>query len=124
MIGVCAFMFDIRSVSSLGILDFLIIMFFYNVFQTFQEGPLQKFFSVFYFAINAGSLISTFITPILRHDVQCFGNDCYALAFGVPAMLMFVAVSKYFLCALDKRLDFNLRCHTAKIRSHLFESYS
>ncbi|XP_040214219.1 solute carrier family 15 member 2-like [Rana temporaria] len=51
-----------------------------------------KFFSIFYMAINAGSLISTFVTPILRGDVQCFGMDCYALAFGVPAALMLVAL--------------------------------
>lgn len=31
-----------------------------------QERQLQTFFSVFYFSINAGSLISTFITPIFR----------------------------------------------------------
>uniref|UniRef100_A0A8C6WTT8 Solute carrier family 15 member 2 n=1 Tax=Neogobius melanostomus TaxID=47308 RepID=A0A8C6WTT8_9GOBI len=52
----------------------------------------QKFFSVFYMSINAGSLMSTIITPILRSDVQCFGGDCYALAFGVPAALMVVAL--------------------------------
>ncbi|XP_020786900.2 solute carrier family 15 member 2 [Boleophthalmus pectinirostris] len=52
----------------------------------------QKFFSVFYMSINAGSFLSTIITPILRSDVQCFGDDCYALAFGVPAALMVVAL--------------------------------
>ncbi|XP_007071949.3 solute carrier family 15 member 2 isoform X1 [Chelonia mydas] len=52
----------------------------------------NKFFSVFYLAINAGSLISTFVTPVLRGDVKCFGGDCYALAFGVPAALMVVAL--------------------------------
>uniref|UniRef100_A0A671XM38 Solute carrier family 15 member 2 n=1 Tax=Sparus aurata TaxID=8175 RepID=A0A671XM38_SPAAU len=52
----------------------------------------QKFFSIFYMSINAGSLLSTVITPILRSDVQCFGGDCYALAFGVPAALMIVAL--------------------------------
>lgn len=52
----------------------------------------QKFFSIFYMSINAGSLLSTVITPILRSDVQCFGGDCYALAFGVPAALMMVAL--------------------------------
>ncbi|CAN9498486.1 unnamed protein product [Ophioblennius macclurei] len=52
----------------------------------------QKFFSIFYMSINAGSLLSTIITPILRGDVQCFGGDCYALAFGVPAILMVVAL--------------------------------
>ncbi|XP_040004174.1 solute carrier family 15 member 2 isoform X2 [Xiphias gladius] len=52
----------------------------------------QKFFSIFYMSVNAGSLLSTVITPILRSDVQCFGGDCYALAFGVPAALMIVAI--------------------------------
>ncbi|XP_041987142.1 peptide transporter family 1 isoform X2 [Aricia agestis] len=58
-----------------------------------QERYLGYFFSLFYFAINAGSLISTFITPILRADVHCFGdNDCYSLAFGVPGILMIVSI--------------------------------
>ncbi|XP_036400763.1 solute carrier family 15 member 2 [Megalops cyprinoides] len=52
----------------------------------------RKFFSIFYMAINAGSVLSTVITPILRGDVQCFGGDCYALAFGVPAALMMIAL--------------------------------
>ncbi|XP_068185617.1 solute carrier family 15 member 2 [Antennarius striatus] len=51
-----------------------------------------KFFSIFYMSINAGSLLSTVITPMLRSDVQCFNADCYALAFGVPAALMIVAL--------------------------------
>ncbi|XP_054828987.1 solute carrier family 15 member 2 [Eublepharis macularius] len=61
----------------------------------FEEEHAQersKFFSVFYLSINAGSLISTFITPVLRGDVKCFGGDCYALAFGVPAVLMVIAL--------------------------------
>lgn len=61
----------------------------------FEEEHAQersKFFSIFYLAINAGSLISTFVTPVLRADVQCFGGECYALAFGVPAALMVVAL--------------------------------
>ena len=32
------------------------------------------FFSMFYAAINAGSLLSTFISPILREDVSCLGS--------------------------------------------------
>ncbi|XP_072542225.1 solute carrier family 15 member 2 isoform X2 [Salminus brasiliensis] len=52
----------------------------------------RKFFSIFYMSINAGSVLSTIITPILRDDVQCFGSGCYALAFGVPAALMVVAL--------------------------------
>lgn len=30
-------------------------------------------------------------------DVQCFGGDCYALAFGVPAALMVVALGEFYL---------------------------
>jgi len=57
-----------------------------------QERQLQTFFSIFYFAINAGSLISTILTPWIREDVECFGDDtCYSLAFGIPAVLMLVA---------------------------------
>nr|XP_006137750.1 solute carrier family 15 member 2 isoform X2 [Pelodiscus sinensis] len=64
----------------------------------FEEEHAQersKFFSVFYLSINAGSLISTFVTPVLRGDVKCFGGDCYALAFGVPAALMVLALGVF-----------------------------
>ena len=58
-----------------------------------QERQLQTFFSVFYFSINAGSFLSTIVTPILREDVECFGDTtCYSLAFGVPAALMAIAI--------------------------------
>jgi solute carrier family 15 oligopeptide transporter 1 len=63
-----------------------------------QEKQLQKFFSFFYISINAGSLLSTFITPILREDVNCFGRlDCFPLAFGVPSLLMIVALGLFLL---------------------------
>ncbi|CAJ0934393.1 unnamed protein product, partial [Mesorhabditis belari] len=46
---------------------------------------------MFYFSINAGSMISTFIAPIFR-SMSCMGQDsCYPLAFGIPAVLMIVA---------------------------------
>ncbi|XP_028177240.1 peptide transporter family 1-like isoform X1 [Ostrinia furnacalis] len=58
-----------------------------------QAKYLGYFFSLFYFAINAGSLISTFITPIFRADVHCFGeSDCFSLAFGVPGILMIISI--------------------------------
>uniref|UniRef100_U3F8G2 Solute carrier family 15 member 2 n=1 Tax=Callithrix jacchus TaxID=9483 RepID=U3F8G2_CALJA len=61
-------------------------------FEETHAEERSRYFSVFYLAINAGSLISTFITPMLRGDVQCFGEDCYALAFGVPGLLMVIAL--------------------------------
>ncbi|KAB0790799.1 hypothetical protein PPYR_15309 [Photinus pyralis] len=58
-----------------------------------QAAQLATFFSLFYFSINAGSLLSTFITPILREDVKCFGKDsCYSLAFGIPGVLMVISI--------------------------------
>ena len=64
-----------------------------------QAKQLATFFSLFYFAINAGSLLSTSITPILREDVHCFDeNGCFSLAFGVPGILMVVSIGMlYFL---------------------------
>ncbi|XP_072478172.1 solute carrier family 15 member 1 [Notamacropus eugenii] len=63
-------------------------------FEENQEKQRNRFFSIFYLAINAGSLISTIITPILR--VQECGihskQACYPLAFGVPAALMAVSL--------------------------------
>lgn len=46
---------------------------------------LASVFAVFYFLINAGSLCSTILTPIIR------SRGSYVLAFGVPAILLFVA---------------------------------
>ncbi|XP_026809644.1 peptide transporter family 1-like [Rhopalosiphum maidis] len=63
-----------------------------------QEHQLQMFFSIFYFTINLGSLLSSFITPELRKSVQCFGKDsCFPLAFGVPAILMVISMV-FFIC--------------------------
>jgi len=68
-------------------------------FTSDQSYLRKQFFSLFYFAINAGSLISTFITPIFRADVNCYPNEtgeefeeCFALAFGIPGALMVVAL--------------------------------
>jgi solute carrier family 15 oligopeptide transporter 1 len=63
-----------------------------------QEKQLQKFFSFFYISINAGSLLSTFITPILGEGVYCFGRtDCFPLAFGVSSVLIIVALALFLL---------------------------
>ncbi|XP_073702407.1 solute carrier family 15 member 2 isoform X2 [Garra rufa] len=61
-------------------------------FDEENKDERRKFFSIFYMSINAGSVLSTIVTPILRGDVKCFGDDCYALAFGVPAVLMIIAL--------------------------------
>uniref|UniRef100_A0A7M4G336 Solute carrier family 15 member 1 n=1 Tax=Crocodylus porosus TaxID=8502 RepID=A0A7M4G336_CROPO len=63
-------------------------------FEDDQEKQRSMFFSIFYLSINAGSLISTIVTPILRGE-ECgihTKQRCYPLAFGVPAALMAVAL--------------------------------
>ncbi|XP_058041554.1 solute carrier family 15 member 1 isoform X2 [Ahaetulla prasina] len=63
-------------------------------FEEDQEKQRSRFFSIFYLSINAGSLLSTIITPMLR-GVECGIHDkqkCYPLAFGVPAALMAIAL--------------------------------
>ncbi|KAM4609457.1 solute carrier family 15 member 1 [Polymixia lowei] len=63
-------------------------------FADHQEKQRRTFFSVFYLCINAGSLLSTIITPILRAQ-ECgihVAQKCYSMAFGVPAALMVVAL--------------------------------
>ncbi|NXO38143.1 S15A1 protein, partial [Locustella ochotensis] len=63
-------------------------------FEDDQEKQRSTFFSLFYLSINAGSLLSTLITPTLRAS-ECgihTKQECYPLAFGVPAILMAVAL--------------------------------
>ncbi|KAI5621093.1 solute carrier family 15 member 1, partial [Silurus asotus] len=63
-------------------------------FEDHQTKQRSTFFSVFYLCINAGSLLSTLITPILRGQ-ECgiySTQKCYPLAFGVPAALMVVSL--------------------------------
>jgi dipeptide/tripeptide permease len=75
-----------------------------------QEKSRRYFFSLFYFSINAGSVISTLLTPILRDDIDCFNTgECFALAFGVPAVLMivslviFVVGTKFYVIVKPKK---------------------
>ncbi|NXT34023.1 S15A1 protein, partial [Pelecanoides urinatrix] len=68
-------------------------------FEEEQEKQRTRFFSIFYLSINAGSLLSTIITPILRAQ-ECGIHSkqrCYPLAFGVPAALMAVALVVFII---------------------------
>lgn len=63
-----------------------------------QATQLATFFSMYFFSTSLGSVSSATLTPILRSDVHCFGDsDCYSLAFGVPTLLMIIAIGKLFL---------------------------
>ncbi|NWH90039.1 S15A1 protein, partial [Aegithalos caudatus] len=63
-------------------------------FEEEQEKQRGIFFSLYYLSVNAGSLLSTIITPTIRAS-QCgihTKQECYPLAFGVPAILMVVSL--------------------------------
>ena len=63
---------------------------------------------MFYASINAGSLISTFASPILREDVVCFDReDCFFVAFLVPCVLMFISVVSKLQNWIIKSFNFN-----------------
>ncbi|KAJ0178481.1 hypothetical protein K1T71_006304 [Dendrolimus kikuchii] len=58
-----------------------------------QEKHLSIYFSVLYFNLCMGSLIAKTVSPILRSEVQCFGEkDCYSLAFGAPGLIVLLSI--------------------------------
>lgn len=58
-----------------------------------QFGPgdtqrMNRFFSLFYFAINIGSMLSMVSAPVMA-SLGCLGRDsCYPLAFGTASVLL------------------------------------
>ncbi|XP_054276764.1 peptide transporter family 1-like [Macrosteles quadrilineatus] len=58
---------------------------------------LPMFFSLSYFAVNASALISMYVTPILRHNFQCFGEEnCFPLAFGVLTFALIMSLIAFW----------------------------
>lgn len=63
-----------------------------------QATQLSVYFTLQYFALKSGSVLGRLLMPIIREDVKCFDmNDCYSLAFGVAAAVMFTALI-FLLC--------------------------
>eukprot|EP00002_Diphylleia_rotans_P000664 TRINITY_DN1033_c0_g1_i1.p1 TRINITY_DN1033_c0_g1~~TRINITY_DN1033_c0_g1_i1.p1 ORF type:complete len:532 (-),score=117.18 TRINITY_DN1033_c0_g1_i1:452-2047(-) len=60
-------------------------------FTAEQAAMLTSVFAWFYFAINTGSLASTFLSPVIREE---FG---FEYAFGVPAVLLLIATFVFYL---------------------------
>ncbi|KAK0094394.1 hypothetical protein PV326_011048 [Microctonus aethiopoides] len=87
-----------------------------------QEKYLVTFFSVFYFAINSGSLLSTFLTPELRNGIECFGEKtCYSAAFLLPAILMVISIVIFVVGRPSykiKRPEGNVVLNVGKCISH------
>lgn len=60
-------------------------------FDNSNKHLLERVFSMFYFAINLGGAISSFLTPLL---LKAYGPS---IAFGIPGVLMFLATFVFWL---------------------------
>ncbi|KAI6243120.1 Peptide transporter family 1 [Aphelenchoides fujianensis] len=66
-------------------------------FDAWETKMIAVWFSVFYFCINIGGMVSMFVSPIFR-SMSCLGQDsCYPLAFGLSAVLMLIATVIFML---------------------------
>jgi dipeptide/tripeptide permease len=61
---------------------------------------LRRFFSLFYFSINAGSVISTLLTPVLRSELL---EVVLVLLMLLPLQAMFTVLTS--VIALHWRLE-------------------
>lgn len=66
-------------------------------FKPDQVRQKESFFTIFYMFINIGSLLTTIVSPYIRSNVFCFDNNCYSLAFGIPAILMVCAIVAFII---------------------------
>ena len=90
-----------------------------------QQREITTFFGIFYACINLGSMISTILTPWFR-ELYCLGEECYVLAFGVPAVLMVIAIGEHYLsnsnCSIGIFSKFNgfsfLRLWQVRLQDH------
>jgi len=64
-----------------------------------ESARLQRYFSMFYFSINAGSMVATLLTPEIRTSACMGERTCYPIAFGVPAIFMVVAVGAFVVAS-------------------------
>lgn len=61
-------------------------------FENESDANIAKLYDIFYFGINVGAFFSMLITPVLK-------NSSYGapLAFGVPGILMFLALVTFYI---------------------------
>lgn len=59
-------------------------------FQQKNKHLLEKIFSIFYFSINAGAMLSTLLIPVL---LEKYGPH---VAFGVPGLIMLIATIVFY----------------------------
>ncbi|KAJ3203993.1 hypothetical protein HDU67_009820, partial [Dinochytrium kinnereticum] len=69
-------------------------------FIDIQTYGLQKFYNYFYMSINAGAVITSFVSPLIKAK-NCYGllakGDCYSVAFALCAGIMFFATIVFII---------------------------
>ncbi|UYV83066.1 SLC15A1, partial [Cordylochernes scorpioides] len=69
-----------------------------DLFDPDQERKLQKFFSFFYISVNVGSMVFSFVTPILKDNFRCFNDlTCYPLAFGLSCICIALSLLSFLV---------------------------
>lgn len=54
---------------------------------------MSSYFSMVFFVLKVSSFVGTALTPMLRTDVKCFGQEnCFLLAFGVSGVILAVSM--------------------------------
>lgn len=57
---------------------------------------MSAYFSMVFFVLKVSSFVGTALTPMLRTDVKCFGQEtCFLLAFGVSGVILAVSMREF-----------------------------
>lgn len=56
-----------------------------------KQKSVANFFSLFYFVVNVGTVLATFVTPMLR-KADCYDHECYFFGFSLSAFVMIVSL--------------------------------
>lgn len=65
--------------------------------ENINANRVRVFFSTFYFSIHLGLFFGLFTSPLIAKMMSYIGYeiDTYSIRFGLPAMMMAIAISKY-----------------------------
>jgi len=66
--------------------------------QNLGSTHVREFFSTFYFSIHLGVFFGLLSSPVITKIMLYEGHkiNSYAVTFGLPAIMMTIAISKYF----------------------------
>lgn len=64
-----------------------------------QEQQMSRFYSWYMIIMLTSYMCAAAVAPVMRHDVQCFGNGhCFPLSFGVSCVVFVMALAVLLIC--------------------------